>query len=396
MDVEKLRDGDVGEWVRSVPIGGMFKRSKVRTWKVKDVNLSITWNGTVSLRNSRVKLVSNGQTDIVLGTVFIEEFIAIDPSIAPDKDEVSRLKAILAESANAVRGAMAGVGCHASSELPGCISNLVNDLNKCKAELFECINAREHCDEIKSLKKRLNDWEESSEAAHAILNKLPGERVLGATACIRIERLAKERDEAREELDECKKAITGDGMPALKGETSYGKIGILPGIFQSLRKERDEARSESRSRKNEYDFLLEKNDTQAETVRHYRNLSDDVREELKTLQAAWDAKKDNPKSMTGYVGTISVACAEALAAADSQYQYLIDNNCIEDTPKAIEDWAAKCKDSILDATVASGNDIADAKKWRQYKKHVERIGRIYHNSEPPKFLKTLEGKDFIR
>ena len=41
-------------------------------------------------------------------------------------------------------------------------------------------------------------------------------------------------------------------------------------------------------------------------------------------------------------------CAKALAAADSQYQYLIDNNCIEDTPKAIEDWGVKCREKLVD------------------------------------------------
>jgi len=111
---------------------------------------------------------------------------------------------------------------------------------------------------------------------------------------------------------------------------------------------------------------------QSGSIRRLQEQLAAARDELKALQATWDAEP--PVRDTSI---IAYQCAKALAAADSQYQYLIDNNCIEDTPSAITDWAAKRESAVNAVNLKLEEQNRDAYDWRLHKDRIQQLGSIF-------------------
>jgi len=352
MDVDKLRAGNVGEWENVLVVGKAFMSDSFHSHTVAGSTTTMI-RGVLDIGTSSVVVASECGLHASFSLLqFIDKYLD-SPNANPPKDELSRLKAIIAECMELFR------------HIPP----------------YQLTDAR---DIVGNLPARIRDYMDMQSKINSDYND-------------QVNDLRKERDGLHSEIEDCWQAIRKDDLRA----NAVCKPGELPlevesiidqdqmvyhnsiSDIQRLRSERDTARDELKTLQAAWDASMNSMNTahqfevaathevvrdgdkrikeltkRAELVeyngailrgerdglaQHNVVLSDRLQSAEKRIRETEDYIVDYS---SGYWRGNVINCAKALAAADSQYQYLIDNNAIEDTPSAIRDWAAKCKKKI--------------------------------------------------
>lgn len=484
MDVEKLKAGDSLEWGRVIECDAAFLDKNMETWKVS----SIQWpcGAPLNLSHGGITLKSGNKGWQLSFAAFIDEFLE-----TPNKMDVETTGFDCGKLLAGDREEWDLIDFH--DNRMGEIQKRIIDTNgdewavsrsfrirfsnnsiNISDSMLDMLRQRDghswngsyrkfiadFCkhspgkDENESLREQVKCLSEFSAASHEAINRLfPRLRGSGDTLLSKVNNLAnsyegschdtrnaiEQRDATRDELKAANESIVDQAK------------NIEHLIAESVRTT-DKLAEDASARR------LHKS-----ISNDLRNQRDEACEELKTLQAAWDANQATYSEPVGWQGVVR-KCADALLTADCLYGYQSDNyGHIRNTPNAFLGYAKKRAREITELTdraeiaenttaamedamrlkvvelgerrkdvkhlkhengrlneivrqyegpyprywpnivekcaealAASGNDIADAKTWRQYKRHVERIGRIFHNSQPPVFKKTLEGKEVSR